>query len=230
VNPDWADGRLVESDIEPVWIFVSKRSNGGAFRDRAPSKCGANRVGEGRVIMSLATSGKSENALGNARNSLTRLAAWIDDRGIPFRVTSVGMIVMLLWAGSYKMTAPGAEGIVPLVSHSPLIWWHFKLFGQYIGADIIGLTEIAAAILFIVGYLRPTAGIVGGLITIVMFFVTSTMVMTTPGAIIAVPGIRHMRYMSFLGLFLFKDVISLGVSFYLISYFGRKAIRAENEG
>jgi hypothetical protein len=38
-----------------------------------------------------------------------------------------------------------------------------------------------------------------------------------------------MRYMSFLGLFLFKDVISLGVSFYLISYFGRKAIVLENE-
>ena len=204
--------------------------NWGAFRDRAPSKCGANRVSEGRLIMSLATSGKSENALGSARTSLTRLAAWIDERGIPFRVTSIGMIVMLLWAGSYKMTAPGAEGIVPLVSHSPLIWWQFKLFGPYIGADIIGLTEIAAAILFIVGYLRPTAGIVGGLITIVMFFVTSTMVMTTSGAIIAVPGIRHMRYMSFLGLFLFKDVISLGVSFYLISYFGRKAIGAENEG
>jgi len=204
--------------------------NWGAFRDRAPSKCGANRVSEGRAIMSLATSGKNENALGSARTSLTRLAAWIDDRGIPFRVTSIGMIIMLLWAGSYKMTAPGAEGIVPLVSHSPLIWWHFKLFGPYIGADIIGLTEIAAAILFIVGYLRPTAGIVGGLITIVMFFVTSTMVMTTPGAIIAVPGISHMRYMSFLGLFLFKDVISLGVSFYLNSYFGRKAIGAENEG
>jgi hypothetical protein len=39
-----------------------------------------------------------------------------------------------------------------------------------------------------------------------------------------------MRYMSFLGLFLFKDVISLGVSFYLISYFGRKAILSENQG
>jgi len=33
--------------------------------------------------------------------------------------------------------------------------------------------------------------------------------------------------MSFLGLFLFKDVISLGVSFYLISYFGQKAILSE---
>jgi uncharacterized membrane protein YkgB len=164
-----------------------------------------------------------------AKSSLTKLAAWVSDRNIPFLVTSIGMIVMLLWAGSYKMTAPGAEGIAPLVSHSPLIWWHFKLFGPYIGSDIIGITEITAAILLIAGYFRPKAGIVGALITTLMFFITSTMVLSTPGAIIAVHGIKYMRYMSFLGLFLFKDVISFGVSFYLISYFGRKAIVAENK-
>jgi uncharacterized membrane protein YkgB len=161
----------------------------------------------------------------SAKSNLTKLAAWISDRNIPFLVTSIGMIVMLLWAGSYKMTAPGAEGIIPLVSNSPLISWHFRLFGPYIGSDIIGLTEIAAAILIIAGYVRPKAGIIGGFITTLMFFVTSTMVVTTPGAVIAVHG---MRYMSFLGLFLFKDVISLGVSFYLISYFGKKAIFSEN--
>src|SRR5246127_3742624 len=165
----------------------------------------------------------------DAKSNLTKLAAWIDDRNVPFLITSIGMIVMLLWAGSYKMTAPGAERIVPLVSNSPLIWWHFKLFGPYIGADIIGLTEITAAILIIAGYLRPKAGIIGGLIASLMFFITSTMVITTPGAIISVPGIRYMRYMSFLGLFLFKDVISLGVSFYLVSYFGKKAIHSENQ-
>ena len=165
----------------------------------------------------------------DAKSNLTRLAAWINDRNVPFLVTSIGMIVMLLWAGSYKMTAPGAEGIVPLVSNSPLIWWHFKLFGPYIGSDIIGLTEITAAILIIAGYMRPKAGIIGGLIASLMFFITSTMVITTPGAIISVPGIHGMRYMSFLGLFLFKDVISLGVSFYLISYFGQKAILSENQ-
>jgi hypothetical protein len=38
-----------------------------------------------------------------------------------------------------------------------------------------------------------------------------------------------MRYMSFLGLFLFKDVISFGASLYLISYFGKKAILRENQ-
>jgi uncharacterized membrane protein YkgB len=163
------------------------------------------------------------------KSKLTKLAAWIDDRNIPFLVTSIGMIVMLLWAGSYKMTRPGAEGITPLVSNSPLTWWQFKLFGPYIGADFIGLTEWLAASLIIVGYFKPKAGILGGLVATVMFFTTSTMIITTPGTIISVPGIHGMRYMSFLGLFLFKDLISLGASFYLISYFGKKAILAENE-
>jgi uncharacterized membrane protein YkgB len=176
---------------------------------------------------------KQETALSsvplrNAKSLLTKFAAWTDDRQIAFLISSIGMVVMLLWAGSYKMTAPGAEGIIPLVSNSPLVGWHFKLFGPYLGADLIGLTEWVAAILIIIGYVRPKAGILGGLIATGMFFTTSSMIITTPGAIISVHGISYMRYMSFLGLFLFKDIISLGVSFYLISYFGKKAIVMEN--
>jgi uncharacterized membrane protein YkgB len=76
------------------------------------------------------------------------------------------------------------------------------------------------------GYWKPKAGIVGGIIASVMFFTTSSMLITTPGATTLIHGIR---YMSFIGLFLFKDVISLGVAFYLISYFGQKAILAENK-
>jgi uncharacterized membrane protein YkgB len=181
-------------------------------------------------MKTLATSVQDQTSIPNLTNSaksiLTKFAAWVSDRNIPFLITSISMIVMLLWAGSYKMTNPGAEGIVPLVSNSPLISWHFKVFGPYIGSDIIGLTEITAALLIITGYFKPKAGIIGGIITVVMFFITSTMVITTPGAIIPVKGID---YMSFLGLFLFKDIISLGVSFYLISYFGKKAILSENQ-
>ena len=162
---------------------------------------------------------------GEAKGMLTKLAAWTNDINLPFRVISTGMIVMLLWAGAYKMTAPGAEGIIPLVSNSPLIWWHFKLFGPYIGSDIIGFTEITAALLIVAGHFQPKAGIVGGFIGALMFFITSTMMISTPGTTVPVHGIR---YMSFLGLFLFKDVISLGACFYLVSYFGRKAILREN--
>ena len=159
------------------------------------------------------------------KSALTGLALWVSDRNIPFLVTSIGMIVMLLWAGAYKMTAPGAEGIIPLVSNSPLVSWHFKLFGPYVGSDLIGTTEVIAALLMITGYLKPKAGIVGGLIASVMFFTTSSMLITTPGSTVSIHGVR---YMSFIGLFLFKDIISLGVSFYLISYFGKKAILVEN--
>jgi uncharacterized membrane protein YkgB len=191
---------------------------------------------EGEVTMSLEPSRQVINAEkgnltssvalpGEAKSMLTKLATRINDLSLPFRVISTGMIVMLLWAGAYKMTAPGAEGIIPLVSNSPLIWWHFKLFGPYLGSDIIGITEIAAALLMITGHFQPKAGIVGGLIGTLMFFITSTMVLSTPGATVPVHGIR---YMSFLGLFLFKDVISLGACFYLVSYFGRRAVLQES--
>lgn len=122
----------------------------------------------------------SADPLKQAKSNLTKLAAWIGDRNISFLITSIGMIAMLLWAGSYKMTAPGAEGIVLLVFNSPLISWHLKVFGPCIGSDLIGLTEIIAAALIITGCLRPKAGIIGGLVASVMFFITSTMIITTP--------------------------------------------------
>src|SRR6201995_5099076 len=133
--------------------------------------------------------GSRDDLSRNPKSGLTKLAAFVNDHNIPFLVMSIGMIVMLLWAGSYKMTAPGAEGIIPLVSNSPLISWHFKLLGPYVGSDIIGTTEVIAAILMITGYFKPKAGIVGGLIATLMFFTTSTMVITTPGSTITVHGI-----------------------------------------
>src|SRR6201995_5144120 len=161
-----------------------------------------------------------------AKIVLTKIAAFVADRNIPFLVCSIGMIVMLLWAGKFKMTAPGAEGIIPLVSNSPLTSWQFKAVGPYILGDMIGATEWTAAILLIIGYFKAKAGILGGMILLVMFFTTSTMLIPTPDDTIVVLGIH---YMNNLGLFLFKDIISFGVAFYLISYYGRKAIIAENQ-
>jgi uncharacterized membrane protein YkgB len=161
-----------------------------------------------------------------AKSVLTKIAAVIADRNIPFLVCSIGMIVMLLWAGKFKMTAPGAEGIVPLLSNSPLTSLQLKALGPYVLGDMIGATEWAAAILLIIGYFKPKAGILGGIILVGMFFTTSTMLITTPDDTIVVHGIH---YMNNLGLFLFKDIISFGVAFYLISYYGRRAIMAENQ-
>src|ERR1700722_8877498 len=94
-----------------------------------------------------------------AKSVLTKIAAFVADRNIPFLVCSIGMIVMLLWAGKFKMTAPGAEGIIPLVTNNPLISWQFKVFGPYIGSDMIEATEWKAAFPLILGYFQPKASI-----------------------------------------------------------------------
>ena len=155
-------------------------------------------------------------------SSLIRATNWIDNLNLPFIMSMFSMTFMLLWAGSYKLTMPGAEGIIPLVANSPLISWDFTVFGTYVGSDLIGVTEIAAAILMLVGLYHPKAGIVGTLIAMVMFITTSTMILTTPGTIVMVKG---MGYMTFLGLFLFKDVVGLAVALHLVSHFRYKAIR-----
>jgi len=76
----------------------------------------------------------------------------------------------------------------------------------------------------ITGFFKPQVGVLGGAIAVIMFFITSTMVITTPGALTVVNGFN---YMSFLGLFLFKDIINLGASLYLITQFGHKAILSQ---
>lgn len=160
------------------------------------------------------------------QNLIMRFASWVKIKNLPFIIISAGMIVMLLWAGFYKMTIPGADGIVPLVNNNLLISWHFKLFGVYHGSDLIGLTEVTAAILMIVGMFKPQVGVVGGAIAVIMFFITSTMIITTPGALTDVNGFN---YMSFLGLFLFKDIINLGASFFLITKFGQRALLSDHK-
>ncbi len=150
---------------------------------------------------------------------LIKLSEWVAKKNIAYYVLSAGMIVMLLWAGAYKMTMPGADGIVPLVSNSPLISWHFKVFGTYPGSSLIGLVEITCAIFLLTGFFRPKAGLIGGAIGAVIFFVTSTFFLSTPGTLTHVHGFS---YMSDLGLFLFKDIISLGANLYFISYYSKK--------
>src|ERR1700744_4976043 len=125
-----------------------------------------------------------------AKSFLTKIAAFVADRNIAFLVCSIGMIVMLLWAGKFKMTAPGAEGIIPLESNSPLTSLQLKALGPYRLGDMIGLTEWTAAILLIIGYFKPKAGIVGGIILVGMFFTPSTMLITTPDDTVVVNGIH----------------------------------------
>ncbi|WP_150133151.1 hypothetical protein [Acidisarcina polymorpha] len=72
---------------------------------------------------------------------------------------------------------------------------------------------------------RLSTCLVGALITTPIYFVTGTMLLSTPGATIECKGLHSMNS---LGLSLFKDVMSFGVSLYFISYHGQTAMLAES--
>lgn len=150
---------------------------------------------------------------------LTDLSRKIEKLNLPFIISSFGIVVILIWIGSFKFYAVEANGVAPLVTNSPLVSWDYAIFGVRGGASLIGITEIVAAVLIIVGYFKPKVGIIGSIMTVVIFCVTSTFVITTPGAIHLVEGVPRL---SDLGSFIFKDVTLLGASLYLLVHFGNR--------
>ncbi|UOE46841.1 DUF417 family protein [Mucilaginibacter sp. SMC90] len=145
-----------------------------------------------------------------------KIAVW----NLPFIITTFGIVTILLWIGSFKFEAVEANGIAPLVTNSPLVSWDYSIFGVRTGSSLIGITEIIAALLILAGIFKPSLGLIGAAISIIIFFVTSTFVLSTPGVVHIVNGFPRL---SDLGSFLYKDITALGGSLYLFVHFGEKA-------
>ena len=99
-------------------------------------------------------------------NRTTRLAT--AGRG----VLRYGLIALLLLWGGSKFTVVEAEGIRPLIEHSPLLSWLYPPFGVRGGSAVIGIVEIAAAVLMSLRRWRPALSAVGSLLASGTFLVT----------------------------------------------------------
>src|SRR5437763_15500460 len=73
------------------------------------------------------------------------------------------MALLLLWGGS-KFFDFEAEGIRPLVAHSPLLSWLYPLLGVRGAADLLGVIEVSAAILIGLRRWRPDLSAVRSLL------------------------------------------------------------------
>ena len=63
--------------------------------------------------------------------------------------------LVLLWIGGMKFFAFEAEGIVDLVSTSPLLSWLYLLFDQQTASNFIGFYDLTALALLGAGYFWP---------------------------------------------------------------------------
>jgi reactive chlorine resistance protein C len=126
-------------------------------------------------------------------------------------VLRYGLVAILLYFGAFKFTAVEAEAIRPLVENSPLLSWMYGVFGVRGVSNLIGITEIVAAVLIALRPWRPALSAAGSVAAVGIFAVTVSFLFTTPGAWASVPGFP-LPVPGAAGGFLVEDIFLLGAA------------------
>jgi uncharacterized membrane protein YkgB len=122
-----------------------------------------------------------------------------------------GLVVVVAWIGLMKFTAYEAEGISPFVVHSPLMSWVYEALSVRSFSAVLGVVEVAVAILIALRPFSPRACALGSVLAIGMFLTTLSFLVTTPG--VWEPSLGGFPALSALpGQFLIKDLALLGIS------------------
>ena len=109
------------------------------------------------------------------------------------------LVFFLVFFGGLKWTSAEANGIQPLVSHSPFFSWLYPAVGVQMGSELIGVVELLIGGLIAVRRWAPLASAVGSLAASGMFVVTLSFLFTTPNVGASAP-------------FLLKDLTLLGAA------------------
>ena len=124
------------------------------------------------------------------------------------RVLRYGLVLVVAWIGLMKFTGYEANGIQPLVAHSPLIGWmyHFLTVRQFSAG--LGVVEVGIATLIALRPWAPKTSTVGSALAVVMFLTTLSFLFSTPGWEPSLGGFPALSALP--GQFLLKDVVLLG--------------------
>src|SRR5271170_1127022 len=120
-----------------------------------------------------------------------------------------------------KWTQYTSEMLVPLISHSPVVFWLLPAFGVRGAGYFLGTTETIFGCLILLGYWSPRLGILGALGSIVTFIGTFSIIPFLPDGWAREAG--GFPIMTLPIGFLMKDVLFLAASFYLLKQDLRRA-------
>jgi uncharacterized membrane protein YkgB len=128
-----------------------------------------------------------------------------------------GLVLVLLWIGAMKFTVYEAEGISGFVANSPLMSWAYSFFSVHAFSALLGVTEIATALLIASRPFSTRASLAGSAFAVGMFSTTLSFLITTPG--VWEPSAGGFPALSVVpGQFLIKDFVLFGTA---LSLFGQ---------
>jgi len=124
-----------------------------------------------------------------------------------------GLVIVLGWIGAMKFTAYEAEGIKTLVETSPFMSWMYKVFSIQATSNIIGVTEITAAVFIAIRPLSAKLSAIGSVLAVLTFLATLTFLFSLPGWEKSLGGFPAL---SGSGGFLLKDIVLLGAALFTL--------------
>lgn len=124
-----------------------------------------------------------------------------------------GLVLVLGWIGTMKFTAYEAAGIKSLIETSPLMSWMYKVLSLQATSNVIGVTEISAAVLIAIRPLSAKLSAVGSVLAVLTFLATLSFLFSLPGWEKSLGGFPAL---SGSGGFLLKDVVLLGAALWTL--------------
>ncbi|WP_237883298.1 YkgB family protein [Pseudomonas sp. PGPR40] len=155
--------------------------------------------------------------INNPSNSLSnRLSLGVKTMAIGTYGAYFALAIIYFWFGGMKFTHYEAQGLVPLVSNSPLLGWTYDIFSVDIFSRLLGVLEISIGALIAGHLLSPKLSLVGGALSAGLFFTTLTFMFSTPGVV--EPGLGFPAITVAPGQFLLKDIGLLAASIFVAGH------------
>ena len=124
-------------------------------------------------------------------------------------IALIGIVLPLLLIGSLKFTSFEVEALKPLIGGTPWLAWMHAVFGEAPTAYLLGVVEIATALLLIASPWSARAGVVGGALAALIFLATSSMLLALPVWEASLGGFPALNGG---GQFLIKDIALTGIA------------------
>ena len=157
---------------------------------------------------------------------INRLAnSWLTRKDLDYHILRASMVVIFLFFGYQKWFEYEAKVLIPYISHGPLIFWLYPVFGIRGASWFLGVSEWLFGTLLFIGFWNKKLGALGALGSIATFVGTVTIIPFMPNG--WEPSAGGFPAMVGNVPFLMKDLVLLAVSIYLLKEDASRLLRGE---
>jgi len=117
-------------------------------------------------------------------NRLTSLLSRIGvlKQDLDYHLIRTSMVIIYFFFGYQKWFQYEAEALIPYISHGPLIFWMYPVFGIRGATYFLGIAEWVFGALLLLGFWNKRLGILGALGSCFSMISTFTILPFMPGA------------------------------------------------